>query len=360
MPIVLKYETIPLMIEEELTSAKTDNSVVSTTSTGDSEAFENTLRPKDFENYVGQSEVKGNLRVFCQAAKKRNDPLDHTLFYGPPGLGKTTLSMILAQEMGTSLRSTAGPALEKPGDLAAILTNLQENDILFIDEIHRLRAPVEEILYSAMEDFAIDIVVGKGPSARTMRLNVPRFTLVGATTKASALAGPLRDRFGHVERLRFYEADEIQQIVERSAGILDIPIEKDAAHMLAKCARRTPRIANRLLRRMRDFAEILHQGKVTEKVVREGLSSLSIDKRGLDHADQMYLQSLCEKFKGGPAGLSTIASAMGEDENTVEDMIEPFLIREGFLQKTPRGRLATESAFAHLGLSLPVRKEKLF
>jgi len=345
------------MIEEELTSVKTDDSVISTNSNGDSEAFENTLRPKDFENYVGQAEVKGNLRVFCQAARKRKDPLDHTLFYGPPGLGKTTLSMILSHEMGTNLRMTAGPALEKPGDLAAILTNLQENDILFIDEIHRLRAPVEEILYSAMEDFAIDIVVGKGPSARTMRLNVPRFTLVGATTKASMLAGPLRDRFGHVERLRFYEVDEIQKIVERSAGILGIHIDEDAAHMLAKCARRTPRIANRLLRRMRDFAEILHQGKVTEKVVREGLESLSIDKKGLDHGDQMYLQALCEKFKGGPVGLSTIASAMGEEENTVEDMIEPFLIREGFLQKTPRGRLATESAFAHLGLEYKEYKE---
>ncbi len=348
------------MIEEERTSIKAQGSVLSSDSNGDSEAFENTLRPKDFENYVGQSEVKGNLRVFCQAARKRKDPLDHTLFYGPPGLGKTTLSIILAYEMGTNLRTTSGPALEKPGDLAAILTNLQENDILFIDEIHRLRAPVEEILYSAMEDFAIDIVVGKGPSARTMRLNVPRFTLVGATTKASMLAGPLRDRFGHVERLRFYEVDEIQKILERSAGILDIHIDSDAAHTLAKCARRTPRVANRLLRRMRDFAEILHQGKVTEKVVCEGLRSLSVDERGLDHSDQMYLRALCEKFKGGPVGLSTIASSMGEEENTVEDMIEPFLIREGFLEKTPRGRLATESAFAHLGLPYQSdRKQKM-
>ena len=348
-----------MMIEEEKTSTKTDKSVVSHTSNGDSEVFENTLRPKDFESYVGQSEVKGNLRVFCQAAKKRGEPLDHTLFYGPPGLGKTTLSMILSHEMGTQLRTTSGPALEKPGDLAAILTNLQENDILFIDEIHRLRAPVEEILYSAMEDFAIDIVVGKGPSARTMRLNVPKFTLVGATTKASALAGPLRDRFGHVERLRFYEANEIQKIIERSAKILDIHIDTEAAGMLSKCARRTPRVANRLLRRMRDFAEILHQGKVTEKVVREGLESLSVDARGLDHADQEYLRAVCEKFHGGPVGLSTIASAMGEDENTVEDMIEPFLIREGFLQKTPRGRMATDSAFAHVGVAMPPRKESL-
>lgn len=337
------------MIEEELKSKK-ETSVVSSDGNGDGEAFENTLRPKDFENYIGQTDVKENLKVFCQAAKKRGESLDHTLFYGPPGLGKTTLAMILANELGVNLRVTAGPALEKPGDIAAILTNLQDNDLLFIDEIHRLRSTVEEILYTAMEDFAIDIVVGKGPSARTMRLNVPKFTLVGATTKASMLAGPLRDRFGHVERLRFYESDEIQKILERSAGILNIEIESIAAQHLARCSRRTPRIANRLLRRMRDFAEIRHEGIITEKVVSEGLKSLSIDPKGLDHADQMYLQIICEKFKGGPVGLSTIAAAMGEDENTIEDMIEPFLIREGFLNKTPRGRMVTESGFAHLGL----------
>jgi Holliday junction DNA helicase RuvB len=337
------------MIKEE-NKAKKKDSVISSNGNYDTESFENSLRPKDFSNYIGQADVKENLKVFCQAAKKREESLDHTLFYGPPGLGKTTLAMILADEMEVNLRVTAGPALEKPGDIAAILTNLQPNDLLFIDEIHRLRSTVEEILYTAMEDFVIDIVVGKGPSARTMRLNVPTFTLVGATTKASMLAGPLRDRFGHVERLRFYEVDEIQKIITRSAGILDIEIESIAASHLARCSRRTPRIANRLLRRMRDFAEIKHEGVITETVVSEGLKSLSIDPKGLDHADQLYLQIICEKFQGGPVGLSTIAAAMGEEENTIEDMIEPFLIREGFLNKTPRGRIITENGFAHVGI----------
>ena len=340
------------MIIDESTPPKPKNkSVTATATTDESDIFENQLRPKTFDDYVGQKEVKQNLVVFCQAAKKRKDPLDHTLFYGPPGLGKTTLAMILASEMNTSLKITSGPALEKPGDLAAILTNLQEHDLLFIDEIHRLKRPVEEILYSAMEDFAIDLVVGKGPSARTMRLNVPKFTLVGATTKASMLANPLRDRFGHIEKLRFYEPEEIQEILSRSANILEIEINKDAANVLSKSARKTPRVANRLLRRMRDFAEILHDGTITEAVVSQGLSDLSVDKRGLDFADQEFLKTLCEKFAGGPVGLSTIASAIGEDVNTVEDMIEPFLIQEGFLQKTPRGRVATEAAFGHLGIS---------
>jgi len=339
------------MIQEEFnTQRKQQSSVIATTSNDEAEVFENVLRPHDFKNYIGQMEVKENLRIFCQAAKERGDSLDHTLFYGPPGIGKTTLSLILSNEMGTNLRVTSGPALEKPGDLAAILSNLKENDFLFIDEIHRLRSTVEEILYTAMEDFAIDIVVGKGPSARTMRLNVPRFTLVGATTKASMLAGPLRDRFGHVERLRFYEAEEIQRIIERSAGILKIEIDSEASAILSASSRRTPRIANRLLRRMRDFAQILHQGKITSKVVKEGLEHLSIDEKGLDHSDQMFLKILCEKFNGGPVGLSTMAAAMSEEENTIEDMIEPFLIREGFLKKTPRGRMATGAGFAHAGV----------
>jgi len=335
-----------------------NNSVVSTQKNSDQDDFENILRPKKFDDYIGQKDVKNNLRIFVAASKKRNEPLEHTLFYGPPGLGKTTLSMILAEEMGSNLRITSGPAIEKPGDLAAILTNLQENDFLFIDEIHRLRRPVEEILYTAMEDFAIDLVVGKGPSARTMRLNIPRFTLVGATTKASMLAGPLRDRFGHVEKLRFYEPEEIQQIMERSAEILEVEIDNDAAENLSYCARRTPRVANRLLRRMRDFAEILHNGIVTKTVVINGLKSLSIDHKGLDHSDQEFLKTLCEKFSGGPVGLSTLAAAIGEDENTLEDMIEPFLIREGFLQKTPRGRIATKQPFLHLGLQPPQSKNQ--
>ena len=319
----------------------------------DTEVFENTLRPKTFDEYVGQKQVKNNLSVFVQAAKKRGETLEHTIFYGPPGLGKTTLSMILAEEMNANLRITSGPALEKPGDLAAILTNLNEGDFLFIDEIHRLRMPVEEILYSAMEDFAIDLVVGKGPSARTMRLDIPKFTLIGATTRFSMLAGPLRDRFGHVEKLRFYEPDEIELIMKRSAQILEVEIDKIAGKELSYCARRTPRIANRLLRRMRDFAEIQHAGVITEKVVKQGLESLSIDSKGLDYSDQQYLAAVCEKFAGGPVGLSTIAAAMGEEENTIEEVIEPFLIMEGLLQKTPRGRKVTDLAWEHLGLEIP-------
>ncbi len=340
------------MIEEENNPIKSVGSVVGAQAgTDEATVFENKLRPKDFDSYIGQGEVKQNLSVFVRAARKRSETLDHTIFYGPPGLGKTTLSMILASEMGTELRITSGPALEKPGDLASILSNLKEGDFLFIDEIHRLRMPVEEILYTAMEDFAIDLVIGKGPSARTMRINVPRFTLVGATTLMSRLSNPLRDRFGHVEKLRYYEPDEIQSIIVRSAEILDIAIDEGAAKLLAKSARATPRIANRLLRRMRDFAEILHEGVITEKVVREGLASLSVDKNGLDFADQEYLRTICEKFSGGPVGLSTISAAIGEDEHTIEDMIEPFLIREGFLTRTPRGRQVTDRGFQHLGLA---------
>jgi len=339
-----------MIIEENFKKTKKDT-VVSSSKNDDGDVFENVLRPKDFDNYVGQDAVKDNLKIFVAAAKKRGDPLEHTLFYGPPGLGKTTLAMIISKEMNSNLRISSGPAIEKPGDLASILTNLAPNDFLFIDEIHRLRRPVEEILYSAMEDFAIDLVVGKGPSARTMRLDVPPFTLVGATTKASMIAGPLRDRFGHIEKLRFYEHDEIQQIITRSAQILDVEIDPNAAILLSKCARRTPRIANRLLRRMRDFADILHAGKVTEKVAISGLKKLSIDIKGLDFGDQQFLKALCEKFAGGPVGLSTIAAAIGEEESTVEEMIEPFLIREGFLTKTSRGRVATDAAFTHFGIS---------
>lgn len=328
------------MAIEENKPQKTDAGVVSAnTQGGESEVFENKLRPKTFENYIGQTEVKNNLHVFLSAAKKRGETLDHTMFYGPPGLGKTTLAMILADIMGSNLRVTSGPALEKPGDLASILTNLQPNDFLFIDEIHRLRMPVEEILYTAMEDFAIDLVVGKGPSARTMRIEVPKFTLVGATTQASKLSNPLRDRFGHIEKLRFYEPEEIQKILEQSAKILNIEIESEAAKLLSTACRCTPRIANRLLRRMRDFAEILHAGIITKKVVEQGLKSLSINTQGLDFSDQEYIKVIKEKFGGGPVGLSTIAAAIGEDESTIEDMIEPFLIREGLIQKTPRGRI---------------------
>lgn len=339
------------MIEEEIVSQKSTSAVTPMQGASDEAAvFENKLRPKDFDSYVGQGDVKKNLSIFVAAAKRRGETLDHTIFYGPPGLGKTTLAMILANEMGTQLRVTSGPALEKPGDLASILSNLQEGDFLFIDEIHRLRMPVEEILYTAMEDFAIDIVIGKGPSARTMRINVPKFTLVGATTLMSRLSNPLRDRFGHVEKLRYYEDDEIEEILNRSADILEIKMEKEAGALLSKSSRATPRIANRLLRRMRDFAEILHDSVITEKVVTEGLSSLSIDRKGLDFSDQEYLKTICEKFNGGPVGLSTIAAAIGEDQSTIEDMIEPFLIREGLITRTPRGRQVTDHGFVYLGL----------
>jgi len=352
-----------VMIEREKGS-KQKKSVVSSGSAGETDPFDQKLRPTDFTGYIGQTDVKKNLLTFTRAARDRGECLDHTLFYGPPGLGKTTLALILAAEMGTNLRQTAGPALEKPGDLAAILTNLKENDFLFIDEIHRLRPGVEEILYTAMEDFAIDIVVGKGPSARTMRITVPPFTLVGATTKAAMLANPLRDRFGHVEKLSYYEPSEIQKIIERSAGILNYLIESTAAEILSQAARRTPRVANRLLRRMRDFAQIAEESTITHDIVRQGLDQLSVDARGLDRGDQEYLSVLCDKFKGGPVGLSTLAAAMGEDEGTIEDVIEPFLIREGLLQRTPKGRQATEAAFAHMGISginpLEVKGGRLF
>jgi Holliday junction DNA helicase RuvB len=338
------------------TSKNTKETVVSTQKTDESEVFENILRPQNFADYIGQKDVKNNLKIFTTAARERGESLDHTLFYGPPGLGKTTLSLILAHEMEAEMKITSGPTLEKPGDLAALLTNLQEGDFLFIDEIHRLRRPIEEILYTAMEDFAIDIVVGKGPSARTMRLSVPRFTLVGATTQASLLSGPLRDRFGHVEKLRFYESDEIRSIIERSAKLLKVKITPEAATKLSQCARCTPRVANRLLRRMRDFAQVWEKGVITESIVERGLKSLSIDTLGLDHSDQEYLEALCQKFGGGPVGLSTLAAATGEDENTIQDMIEPFLIRLGFLQKTPRGRMATKSTFLHLGITPPTKQ----
>lgn len=321
--------------------------------------FETALRPTTLAEYIGQTELKKNLMVFLQAAKNRGEPLEHVLLYGPPGLGKTTLAHVLAHELGVNLRITSGPALERAGDLAAILTNLQPRDILFIDEIHRLRTIVEEVLYSAMEDFAIDLVLGKGPSAKTMRLKVPPFTLVGTTTKISGLTAPLRDRFGSTFRLDFYTPTEIEAIIQRSANLLKLTIEATAVKNLSTCARCTPRIANRLLRRMRDFAEVNHAGIVTEKVVTEGLGALGVDELGLDRHDHQVLSTLIEKFGGGPVGLSTLAASTAEEEDTIETVIEPFLLRLGFLTRTPRGRCVTELAYRHLGLTPPSGKGKL-
>lgn len=310
-----------------------------------------TLRPQNLDEYVGQEQTKSHLKVYISAAKKRKEPLEHILFYGPPGLGKTTLSHIIAKEMGVNIKVTAGPVLEKQGDLASIITNLKEGDILFIDEIHRLRANVEEILYSAMEDYALDIMIGKGPSARSMRLNLPKFTLIGATTKMSMLSAPLRDRFGNIIKLDFYTPEEISNILERSARILNCAVEETALGELARRARRTPRIANRLLKRVRDFADVLHEGKITQIVADKTLTELKVDALGLDDNDRHLLHVLIEKFAGGPVGLNTLAAATAEEQDTIEDVYEPYLIQLGFLERTPRGRVATRKAYQHLGIN---------
>ncbi|MFH0833886.1 MAG: Holliday junction branch migration DNA helicase RuvB [Patescibacteria group bacterium] len=338
------------MIEREKNSAKKKSPVAPTAESDEFSKFDATLRPGSFDEYIGQSDLKKNLKVFLAAAKKRGEPLEHTLFYGPPGLGKTTLATVLANELGVNLRITSGPALEKAGDLAAILTNLQPGDLLFIDEIHRLRTVVEEVLYSAMEDFAIDLVLGKGPSAKTMRLDVPRFTLVGATTKFSGLSAPLRDRFGSIFRLDFYQNSEIEKILARSAQILGVEIEPAACEKLAKSARATPRIANRLLRRMRDFAEIEHSGVIHCGVVESGLKNLGVDSFGLDAHDRRILEILVKKFAGGPVGLSTLAAAASEEMDTIETVVEPYLLQLGLIARTPRGRVATPAAFEFLGI----------
>ncbi len=305
------------------------------------------LRPRQLEEYIGQTKVKQNLQVFIDAARKRQEPLDHVLFYGPPGLGKTTLANIIANEMDVGIKSTSGPVIEKTGDLAAILTNLEPGDVLFIDEIHRLSPVVEEILYPAMEDYQLDIIIGQGPSARTIKLDLPRFTLVGATTRAGLLSSPLRDRFGVISRLEFYTPEELATIVKRSAELLAVPGEADGALEIARRSRGTPRIANRLLRRVRDFAEVLGEGIVTRELADLALGRLEVDAQGFDHMDRRLLLSIIEKFAGGPVGLDTLAAAIGEEKDTIEDVIEPFLIQGGYLNRTPRGRVATPLAYRH-------------
>ena len=324
-----------------------------TTSLTREDEGEYSLRPKTLREYIGQEKAKGNLEVFIQAAKMRNEPLDHVLLHGPPGLGKTTLSGIIANEMGVNVRITSGPAIEKAGDLAALLTNLNENDILFVDEIHRLNRSVEEVLYPAMEDYAIDIIIGKGPSANSIRLDLPRFTLIGATTRAGQLSAPLRDRFGVTLRLELYTPEELALIVTRSAGILEVPIEADGAMEIARRSRGTPRIANRMLRRVRDFAQVRAGGVITQKVADEALTALEIDSLGLDSIDHRMLRSIIENYRGGPVGLETLAATINEESVTLEDVYEPYLMQLGFLTRTPRGRCVTPKAYQHLGLPVP-------
>ena len=314
--------------------------------------IEGSLRPQYLKDYIGQEKAKEILKIYIEAAKQRNDALDHVLFYGPPGLGKTTLAGIIANEMGVNLKVTSGPAIEKPGEMAAILNNLQEGDLLFVDEIHRLNRQVEEVLYPAMEDYAIDIMIGKGATARSIRLDLPKFTLVGATTRAGMLTAPLRDRFGVIHRLEFYSVEELKLIIQHSARILNVEIDEKGARELARRSRGTPRLANRILKRVRDFAQVKYDGMITEEVANIALDLLDVDKMGLDHIDRNILMTMIDKFSGGPVGLDTLAAAIGEDSGTIEDVYEPYLIKNGFINRTPRGRVVTDYAYKHLGLEM--------
>lgn len=315
--------------------------------------IEGSLRPKHLSEYIGQEKIKDSLKIYIQAAKQRNESLDHLLFYGPPGLGKTTLAGIIANEMGVNIKITSGPAIEKPGEMAAILNNLQEGDVLFIDEIHRLNRQVEEVLYPAMEDFAIDIMIGKGPTARSIRLDLPHFTLVGATTRAGMLSAPLRDRFGMIHHLEFYEVNELCNIIIQSARVLGVEVDKAGAIEMARRSRGTPRLANRILKRVRDYAQVRYDGKITEDVAMTALDLMDVDKLGLDRTDRNLLLTLIEKFDGGPTGLDTLAAAIGEDAGTIEDVYEPYLIKNGLINRTPRGRVITDEAYHHFGLENP-------
>lgn len=333
-------------------SSNGERRIINTDVTVEDQKIESSLRPQMLKDYIGQEKIKSNLKVYIDAAKSRGESLDHVLFYGPPGLGKTTLSGIIANEMGVNIKITSGPAIEKPGEIAAVLNNLQEGDVLFVDEIHRLNRQVEEVLYPAMEDFAIDIMLGKDSSARSIRLDLPHFTLVGATTRAGLLTAPLRDRFGVVQKLEFYTPEELTTIIIRSASVLHVEIDEEGAKELAKRSRGTPRLANRLLKRVRDFAQVKYDGVITREVADFALDILDVDKLGLDQNDRNLLQTMIEKFSGGPVGLDTLAAALGEDAGTLEDVYEPYLLMNGLINRTPRGRVATRLAYCHLGLGL--------